>query len=50
MNNIGIGQMEPVGKITPAALQRQFEVNIVAAVAVTQACLPACGRKAGAGS
>jgi len=40
VNNLGIGQMEPVGKITTAALLRQFELNVVAAVAVTQACLP----------
>ena len=39
VNNLGIGQMEPVGKITTAALLRQFEVNILATVAVTQACL-----------
>src|SRR4051794_33118165 len=32
--------MEPVGKITTAALLRQFELNVVATVAVTQACLP----------
>ena len=39
VNNVGIGQMEMLGSITPAALSRQFEVNIVAAVAVTQACV-----------
>jgi 3-oxoacyl-[acyl-carrier protein] reductase len=39
VNNVGIGRMEVLGSITPAALSRQFEVNIVAAVAVTQACV-----------
>lgn len=40
VNNLGIAQMEPVGGITSAALRHQFELNIVATVAVTQACLP----------
>jgi NAD(P)-dependent dehydrogenase (short-subunit alcohol dehydrogenase family) len=40
VNNLGIAQMEPVGEITSAALRHQFELNIVATVAVTQACLP----------
>lgn len=39
VNNLGIGQMELLGAITPEALQRQFEINIGATVAVTQACL-----------
>jgi NAD(P)-dependent dehydrogenase (short-subunit alcohol dehydrogenase family) len=39
VNNVGIGEMELVGSITPAAMLRQFEVNVLATVAVTQACL-----------
>lgn len=39
VNNLGVGQMELLGAITPEALQRQFEINVGATVAVTQACL-----------
>jgi NAD(P)-dependent dehydrogenase (short-subunit alcohol dehydrogenase family) len=39
VNNAGIAQMELLGTITPEALQHQFEINIGATVAVTQACL-----------
>ena len=39
VNNLGIAQMQLLGEITPEALLRQFEVNILATVAVTQACL-----------
>lgn len=39
VNNVGIGRMELVGGITAAAMLEQFEVNVLTAVAVTQACL-----------
>lgn len=39
VNNVGIGRMEMVGSITAAAMLEQFEVNVLATVAVTQACL-----------
>lgn len=41
VNNVGIAQIEVVGEITPEAMLRQFELNVLAAVAATQACLPA---------
>ena len=39
VNNLGIAQMQRLGDITSEALLRQFAVNILATVAVTQACL-----------
>ena len=39
VNNLGVAQVQLLGEVTPEALLRQFEVNILATVAVTQACL-----------
>lgn len=39
VNNVGIARMQRLGDITSEALLGQFEVNILATVAVTQACL-----------
>ena len=39
VNNIGIAEVQLLEEVTPEALQRQFDVNILATVAITQACL-----------
>ena len=39
VNNIGVAEVQLLGEITPEALQRQFDVNILASVAITQACV-----------
>ena len=39
VNNIGIAEVQLLDEVTPEALQRQFDVNILATVAITQACL-----------
>jgi NAD(P)-dependent dehydrogenase (short-subunit alcohol dehydrogenase family) len=39
VNNLGIAQIQRLDEITPEALQYQFDVNIQATVAVTQACV-----------
>ena len=39
VNNIGIAEVQLLDEITPEALQRQFDVNILATVAITQACV-----------
>lgn len=46
VNNAGIGIGGPLELVSPEDLRRQFEVNVFAQVAVTQAMLPAL-RKAG---
>ena len=40
VNNAAIGVLGPVESISPADLRRQFDVNVVGQVAVTQAVLP----------
>lgn len=40
VNNAAIGVLGPVEAVTPADLRRQFDVNVVGQVAVTQAVLP----------
>ena len=39
VNNVGTARMEVLGQITAEALLHQFELNILATVAVTQACV-----------
>lgn len=39
VNNLGIAEIQALDQVTPEALQRQFAVNILATVAITQACL-----------
>jgi len=39
VNNVGIAEVQLLDEITPEALQRQFDVNILATVAITQACV-----------
>jgi NAD(P)-dependent dehydrogenase (short-subunit alcohol dehydrogenase family) len=47
VNNAGIGVGGPLEIVTPEDMRRQFEVNVVAQVAVTQAMLPALRRARG---
>jgi NAD(P)-dependent dehydrogenase (short-subunit alcohol dehydrogenase family) len=47
VNNAGIGVGGPLELISPDELRRQFEVNVFAQVAVTQALLPALRRAGG---
>ncbi len=47
VNNAGIGIGGPLELISPEDLRRQFEVNVFAQVAVTQAMLPALRRSHG---
>jgi len=47
VNNAGIGVGGPLELISPEDLRRQFDVNVFAQVAVTQAMLPALRRAAG---
>jgi NAD(P)-dependent dehydrogenase (short-subunit alcohol dehydrogenase family) len=47
VNNAGIGIGGPLELISPEDLRRQFEVNVFAQVAVTQAMLPALRRSRG---
>ena len=39
INNVGVAKVERLGEITRDALQRQFDVNIMGTVAITQACV-----------
>ena len=39
VNNVGIAEVQLLDEITPEALQRQFDVDILATVAITQACV-----------
>ena len=39
MNNFGIAEVQLLDEVTPEALLRQFKANILATVAITQACL-----------
>lgn len=41
VNNVGAVAVEPVGSITPAAMDNQWRVNVEAAVIAVQAVLPA---------
>jgi len=47
VNNAGIGIGGPLELVSPEDLRRQFEVNVFAQVAVTQAMLPALRRAGG---
>jgi NAD(P)-dependent dehydrogenase (short-subunit alcohol dehydrogenase family) len=47
VNNAGIGVGGPLELVTPEDMSRQFEVNVLAQVAVTQAMLPALRRARG---
>jgi len=47
VNNAGIGVLGPVEALSTADLRRQFEVNLVGQVAVTQAALPQLRAAAG---
>ncbi len=47
VNNAGIGVLGPVEAVSTADLRRQFEVNLVGQVAVTQAALPRLRAAAG---
>jgi NAD(P)-dependent dehydrogenase (short-subunit alcohol dehydrogenase family) len=47
VNNAGIGLGGPLELITPEDLRRQFEVNVLAQVAITQSMLPALRRAHG---
>ena len=40
VNNAGYGQMGPLEEVSPEQLRRQFEVNVVGALAFTQPFLP----------
>ena len=40
MNNAGVGVTAPVELVLLEELQRQFDVNVIGQVAVTQAFLP----------
>jgi 3-oxoacyl-[acyl-carrier protein] reductase len=39
VSNFGIAEIQLLDEVTPEALLRQFEANILATVAITQACL-----------
>ena len=39
VNNLGIAEIQALDQVTTETLQRQFAVNILATVAITQACL-----------
>lgn len=39
VNNIGVAEVQLLDEITPEALRRQFDVNILATVAISQACV-----------
>jgi len=39
VNNFGIAEIQLLDEVTPEALLRQFEANILATVVITQACL-----------
>jgi NAD(P)-dependent dehydrogenase (short-subunit alcohol dehydrogenase family) len=47
VNNAGIGVGGPLELVTPEDMSRQFEVNVLAQVAVTQSLLPALRRARG---
>jgi NAD(P)-dependent dehydrogenase (short-subunit alcohol dehydrogenase family) len=47
VNNAGIGVGGPLELVTPEDMSRQFEVNVLAQVAVTQSMLPALRRARG---
>jgi NAD(P)-dependent dehydrogenase (short-subunit alcohol dehydrogenase family) len=47
VNNAGIGVGGPLELVTPEEMSRQFEVNVLAQVAVTQSMLPALRRARG---
>ncbi|MBN1484366.1 MAG: SDR family oxidoreductase [Chloroflexia bacterium] len=47
VNNAGIAVAGPLESVSPAALQRQLQVNVVGPVAVTQALLPLLRRARG---
>jgi NAD(P)-dependent dehydrogenase (short-subunit alcohol dehydrogenase family) len=47
VNNAGIGVGGPLELVTPQDMRRQFDVNVLAQVAVTQAMLPALRRARG---
>jgi NAD(P)-dependent dehydrogenase (short-subunit alcohol dehydrogenase family) len=47
VNNAGIGVGGPLELVTPEDMRRQFEVNVLGQVAVTQAMLPALRRAGG---
>ncbi|HWW90371.1 MAG TPA: SDR family NAD(P)-dependent oxidoreductase [Solirubrobacteraceae bacterium] len=47
VNNAGIGVGGPLELVTPEDMSRQFEVNVLAQVALTQALLPALRRAHG---
>ncbi|HEV7584684.1 MAG TPA: SDR family NAD(P)-dependent oxidoreductase [Solirubrobacteraceae bacterium] len=47
VNNAGIGVGGPLELVAPEDMRRQFEVNVLAQVAVTQAMLPALRRTRG---
>jgi short-subunit dehydrogenase len=48
VNNAGYGQMGPVELVPPEACKRQYEVNVLAPLALTQALIPAM-RQQGSG-
>ncbi len=41
VNNAGYGQMGPIELIPPSACQRQFQVNVLGMIALTQSLIPA---------
>lgn len=47
VNNAGYGQMGPVELIPPAAVQRQFQVNILGPLALIQALIPVMREQGG---
>src|SRR5262249_28227029 len=47
VNNAGIATLGPLELVGPDAWRRQFEVNVIGLVAVTQACLPLLRRGPG---
>lgn len=47
VNNAGYGQMGPIELIPPAAVQRQFQVNILGPLALIQALIPVMREQGG---